>query len=275
MNYIPKSGGSSAALSKAELARLVSLKKKKGRRQEKRFLAEGVRLLEEALKRKIKPERLYFYEPGLSERGSAALAAFRARKVDTQSLSSRDFHRLSDTETPQGLIALFKLPDPAFNPQGLKKSKRVLILENLSDPGNVGSIIRSAVGFGFSPILLLGDCVEPYNPKLVRSTAGAIFATRLYEISLEELRQLAADSTFTLLVTELSGEPEANWLGDDQPTADRPLALAIGSESEGASADLLELADRRIRISHSPELESLNAATAAAIAMHQLRLVDR
>jgi TrmH family RNA methyltransferase len=269
-NYIPKSSGSTSALTKAELTQLVSLKNKKGRRLHQRFLAEGVRLLEEALKRKIKPQIVFYYEPELSERGQEPLAAFRARKVETQTLSSRDFHRLADTEQPQGLIAVFSMPDTKFGARKLASGQRALILENLSDPGNVGSIIRSAVGFGFDPILLLRDCVEPFNPKLVRATAGAIFSTKLYEISLEDLARQKSETGLRLLVTDLGGKSEEQWLTDNKTAKSGPLGLVIGSESEGVSPELLTLADERIRITHSPRIESLNAATAAAIVMHRI-----
>ncbi|HSG99415.1 MAG TPA: RNA methyltransferase [candidate division Zixibacteria bacterium] len=270
--YIPPRDESVARLSRADLSRLASLKRKKGRRQEGQFLAEGVRALEEALKFHRTPERIYCYPPGLGERGERLIAAFKARNVPIQVISSRDLHRLADTEQPQGVVAVFPLPDAACTPGRLTNVRRALVLENIADPGNAGALIRSAVGFGFDPILLLGQTVEAFNPKVLRSSAGAVFGATVLECDLDQLTAWKKASGALVLVTDLAGEREENWRA---PAPGRPLALVICSEGAGASPEIVALADQRIRITHGNRIESLNAAFAGAIAMHRIYLADK
>jgi len=277
--YLPPGSASSARLSKTELTRLVALKTKKGRRKEELFLAEGVRLLEEALKHQRLPHRLFIYPPDVNERAEALVEAFRSKKVPTETISSRDFHRLVETKSPQGLLGVFNLPALDFNFKTASQAKRILVAEDINDPGNLGALLRSALGFGFELILLVGDCVEPFNAKVVRSTAGAIFGSRVMNCNLDELRSLLEGGALRLLVTDVDGEPEEKWFAEggkpggpeDKACA---LAVAVGAESVGASPELRKLAHRRIRIAQSPLLESLNAGIAGAIVMHSVYVHD-
>lgn len=270
--FIPPRDESVARVSRAELSRLASLKRKKGRRQEGRFLAEGVRALEEALKFHRTPECIYCYPPGLGERGERLIAAFKARKVPVQVVSSRDLHRLADTEQPQGVVAVFPLPNAACDTKRLTNVRRALALENIADPGNAGALIRSAVGFGFDPILLLGQTVEAFNPKVLRSSAGAVFGATILECDFEQLSAWKESSGALVLVADLAGEREENWRAPDQG---QPLALVICSEGAGASPEIIDLADQRIQITHGNRIESLNAAFAGVIAMHRIYLADK
>ncbi len=274
--YLPPESDSSSRLSRTELTRLASLKTKKGRKKEGLFLAEGVRLLEDALKHHRLPRRLFLYPPEINDRAQALVESFRSKKVPTETISSRDFHRLVETKSPQGLLGVFNIPEQKFNSEIARKAKRLLVAENINDPGNLGALLRSALGFGFELILLVGDCVEPFNSKVVRSTAGAIFASRVMNCNLDELRSLTEGGALRLLVTDIDGETEDKWFDGDSnlKTNSGALAVAVGAESVGASPELRELAHKKIRIAQSPILESLNAGIAGSIVMHRVYIHD-
>jgi RNA methyltransferase, TrmH family len=273
--YLPNESGSSARLAKADLNRLASLKTKKGRRQEELFLAEGVRLLEEALKHHRLPRQIFLYPPDINERAQALVESFRSKSVPTETISSRDFHRLVETKSPQGLLGVFEMPSLEFDFKRASSAKRILLVEDINDPGNLGALLRSALGFRFDLTLLVGACVEPFNAKVVRSTAGAVFGCWMMNCNLEQLRSLIEDGGLRLLVTDVEGEPEERWfIESDKGAESGSIAVAVGAESNGASAELRELAYRKLSIKHSPLLESLNAGIAGSIVMHRLYLND-
>lgn len=270
-----RSSQSAEGISRAELTRLVSLKRKKGRGKERSFLAEGIRVLEEAIKNGIKPEKIYTHKLELSERAEGLKNTLIGRGTPLVELSSRDFKRLVETETPQGIVGLFRLPDSKFDLSVASSARRILITENISDPGNLGVLIRAALGFGFDLILLAGENVDPYNPKVIRATAGAIFGVSVMDASYEEIKILKSRVNLRLLAADLQGEPEGKWelSGRKGKNSSAPLALVVGAESVGVSEEMLSLADQWLKISHSARLESLNAAMAAGIIMHQMSLV--
>ena len=146
-----ESNVSGDSISRTELTRLVSLKRKKGRSKEQLFLAEGIRLLEEAVKHGVRPRGLYTRKLDLSERGEGLKNTLISRGAPLFELNSRDFKRLAETEASQGLIGLFDLPKSNFDFKAASAARRILIFENMSDPGNLGVLIRASRGFGFDP----------------------------------------------------------------------------------------------------------------------------
>ncbi|MCH9030915.1 MAG: RNA methyltransferase [candidate division Zixibacteria bacterium] len=274
--FIPEKIKGSVQLTKGELKILTSLSKKKGRQKEGRFLAEGVRLLESALNFGVYPSKIFYYPPGLTPRGKDLVREFSSeRKIETQTVSSRDFHRICDTENPQGIIGLFQIPALEFKKSSLAKAKTFLIVDNIQDPGNLGTIIRGAVAFEFDPILVFGDTVEAYSPKVIRSTAGAIFAAKLMKLESADLAQLKENGGIRLIVSALDGVPEDKWKLNFGKSSSGTLAFVVGSESEGVSSKLRELADQIIRVSHSEKQESLNAGVAASVIMRHIYLQGR
>ena len=272
-----QSSDSAEGISRAELARLVSLKRKKGRRKEGSFLAEGIRLLEESIKNQVRPQKIYTHKLELSERGEGLKNTLIGRGTPLTQLNSRDFKRLVETEAPQGLIGLFRLPESGFDLTTASAAGRILIVENISDPGNLGALIRAALGFGFDLILLAGENVDPFNPKVVRASAGAIFGVKIMDSAYDQIASLKSRVNLRLLVADLQGDAERGWklsgLDRKGSASGAPVALAVGAESVGVSEELLGLADQRLKISHSSRLESLTAAMAAGIIMHQMSLV--
>lgn len=242
--------------------------RKKGRSEYRQFIAEGVRLLEEALRHERMPERVFYSETLIGERGLKLVNDFQGRGVAVEMITARDLDQLSDTEHSQGLIGLFNITEA--NPGDLNDSnyRNFLLIDNISDPGNAGTLIRSAAAFGIDMILLTGSTVDPYNPKVVRSSSGAIFAVPVYGMTSSFFDKWHRDRKLPLLVGDLHGDDLGVISGDLR--LEDGFILAIGSEAEGISEVYIAGADARIRIGHSDRVESLNAAVAGSILMKEL-----
>ena len=158
---------------------------------------------------------------------------------------------------------LFSVAIPASEKSGALE--RVLVLENVQDPGNVGTVIRTANAFGIDAVVLLGACAELYHPKTVRATMGAIFRQRVLRRSSEELDALLAGNRLPLYGAAL--DPRAR---DVRGLSLRRAAVAVGSEGQGLSEALLARCDGKIIIPMDPDSESLNAAVAAAVLMWEM-----
>ncbi|MGI5977715.1 MAG: TrmH family RNA methyltransferase [Candidatus Limivicinus sp.] len=143
--------------------------------------------------------------------------------------------------------------------------KSAVILESVQDPGNVGTVVRTASAFGIDAVILTGDCADLYNPKTVRSTMGAIFRQRVLRCSLEEVKNLLRENSLSLYGAALSDKAE-----DIRAVNIKNSAVAIGSEGNGLSREFLDICDGTIIIPMSPDSESLNAAVAASVAMWEM-----
>ena len=222
------------------------------RRKQGIFVGDGVKLLEEAVK----------YWPGLqtvilSDGVEAEVpGGVRVVRVPEDVMAS-----ISPMEAPQGALFLAKLPEQAeFVPQ-----KGMLILDGIQDPGNIGTILRTADAMDV-PVVLLEGCADPWSWKVVRSTMGAAFRRPVYQASWEEVLCACRAANIPIGVTALSDRAV------DIRSADlREMALVIGSEGRGVRKEILENADRELIIPMNPHCESLNAAIAAAIVMWEIR----
>ncbi|MCH2368478.1 MAG: RNA methyltransferase [Planctomycetes bacterium] len=249
-----------------ELRRLRSLKTGKGRRESNQYAAEGVRLLEESRRHGIDPVALYFDPGALSDRGRRLLDDLRTHGIRCEEIAKKRLESAADTKTPQGLIGVFNYPEIPLD--SLKTCRRLLICDGISDPGNVGTLIRSAQAFDFDAVLLTGESADPFSPKVVRSTAGAIFGIPALKTSIEDCLCFLDNSEFALVAGAPSATRGTGLLADF--SGDRQLALAIGSEGEGVSPGLLERSALRLAIRHSDRVESLNAGVAGSLLMREL-----
>jgi TrmH family RNA methyltransferase len=249
-----------------DIRRLRSLKTGKGRREWSRYAAEGVRLLEESRRYKVDPETLYFDPASVSDRGRQLVADLEARGIPCEELAKSQLESAADTRTPQGLIAVFRHPDIPLD--SLSTCRRLLICDGISDPGNVGTLIRSAQAFDFEAVLLTEESADPYSPKVVRSTAGAIFGLPVVKTSLDDCLAFLKGTEHTLIVSDPVAKQDAELLAG--LTRQSPLALAIGSEGEGISAGLIKRSALRLAIRHSDRVESLNAGVAGSLLMREL-----
>ncbi len=258
----------------AEIKRLKTLSSRKGRREQGLFLAEGIRLLEEADRHRFLPHRLYYAESELSGRAQALLSAFRLYKVDCRPTSARQLRQISGVKTAQGMVASFSIPDNFRESSSLKaelgrgKFRKILLCESISDPGNLGTLLRSALAFGYSIAVLTGECVDPYSPKVVRSSSGAIFGLGIFTMSTNDVLKLATESGLSVIAADANGSHRIEDISIED--RERGVIVAVGAEATGLSASVRESARWRLRIPHLPAVESLNAAVAGSILMSGL-----
>lgn len=161
-------------------------------------------------------------------------------------------------------------PGPVFTvameeERGEEKLGKAIVLETIQDPGNVGTVLRTAKALNIDAVILAGDCADIYSPKAVRASMGAIFRQRVIYSSLRELRQLAEKNSLKLYAAALSDKAE-----DIRRLDLKGAIVCIGSEGQGLSRELIELCDGEVIIPMSPGSESLNAAVAAAIIMWEM-----
>lgn len=242
------------------------LERRKQREEQQAFVVEGVRLVEEALAAGWQPE-LVLYSSQLSERGIQTARGFAARGAEVLEIAPRLMEGLTDTETPQGLLAVFPLPKPQLP----ARLDFVLIADNLRDPGNLGALLRSAAAAGAQAALLSPGTTDAFAPKVLRAAMGAHFRLPILRGTWEAIRALCkqpkdtAAPALTVFLAE-AAEGAACWDLDLR----QPLALMVGSEAEGATDAAMALADRPITIPMPGASESLNAAVAASILLFEV-----
>lgn len=247
----------------AQIKELAKLQKKSRLRDEKGiFLVEGPRMTEEIPAERI--EKVYASE-SFAKKNKEFLEKLQA---PVELLTDTVFAYVSDTKTPQGILAIVKRLNYMMNDLMQVKNQKaphLVVLDNLQDPGNLGTIFRTAEAAGVTGILLSKDCVDVYNPKVIRSTMGAVFRMPfLYVEDLpEKIKELQKKSIKTY-AAHLRGE---NAYDEEDYTTG--CAFLIGNEGNGLRDEVADCADCLIRIPMEGEAESLNAAVAAAVLMFE------
>jgi RNA methyltransferase, TrmH family len=226
------------------------------------FVVEGVRLAEEALRAGWQPS-LVLYTPDLSQRGLEIIRSLLPSSVEE--VSPAVMKSASDTQTPQGILAVMSqrvLPLPAV-------LDFVLLLDAIRDPGNLGTILRTAVAAGVQGVILAPGCADAFSPKVLRSAMGAHFHLPILVLEWTEIQSLlkpgGTQPGIKIYLSEVAGS-----LPYTRADFRSPVALIIGGEAEGAGAEAQLLAERRIHIPMAKGVESLNAAVAAAILMFEV-----
>lgn len=251
------------SLTKTEIKHLVSLHNKKERLHEKRFLVEGVRLLEEALAASYLPLTVFYCPSEIDPRGEQLVDGFRRVRIETKTISSRECRLLTSTVSSPGIVALFSIKEFNLSQQLQKKPRRILVCDKVGDPGNLGTLIRSAAAFRFDLVITTSGSAEVTNPKVVRASMGGFFRIPIVANTPEtETVSLLKQSKYSLYQADIRGDA----IGAAMPVVDR-IALIIGSETAGSGRVLGEQADYRIKIPISDQVESLNAAVAGSILM--------
>lgn len=228
--------------------------KLKARRETGLFVVEGERIVKEMPEDHLK--ELYVSEE---------FASLHSDPARGEILPDKIFEKLSDTKTPQGILAVMR--KPSFSPETIfsKKKGLFLILEAIQDPGNLGTIFRSAEGAGADGIIVVKGTTDIYAPKAVRSTMGSIFRVpHFFTETIGEAAELLRSHGVRLYSAELSGEKRY-----DSADYRSASAFLIGNEGNGLSEEARKLSDEGIRIPMGGSLESLNAAVAASLLLYE------
>ena len=242
--------------SKIKLVRAL-LGRAKERREAGAFVVEGVRLVEEAVNSDWKFQ-LALYDASLTERGKSQVERLTARGVDVEIVSESLMKSLSETETPQGILAVLsdsRLPIP-------DTPNFLLIPDQIRDPGNLGTLLRTAAAAGVQAALLPPETTDAFAPKVVRSGMGAHFQLPIHAMTWDEIEAQTKD--LQVYLADMDGK--SCWETDLR----QPLALIVGGEAEGASEEARKLADQQISIPMTGKMESLNAGVAGSMLMFEV-----
>jgi len=248
---------SSAHNPKIQLVRALVAQPKE-RRQEKAFVVEGVRLLEEALQARW-PFRYALFTGELSSRGASLVRRLQAENISCEQVEPRLFDTIADTENSQGVLAVLEhssLPVP-------EKFFFALILDSIRDPGNLGTLLRTASAAGVEAVFLPPETTDAFAPKVVRAGMGAHFHVPIQSLSWEKIAERVKGLNVFLADTEGT---LTCWEADFRS----PLALLIGGEAEGATPPARQIAQALISIPMPGKAESLNAAVAGAVLMFEV-----
>lgn len=235
-----------------QIAALKALKNRAARQEMGAYLVEGIKMAQEAVSRPGLARHLYVTQ--------AALPLFEGADCPMTLIADHVLAALCDTKTPQGVVCLVNLPERA------SLGNRIIVMDGVQDPGNVGTILRTADAAGFTGALMSQACADPYSPKVLRATMGSIFRMPIQTVSdlPAALKELNAQG-FATLSSQLDGEPffERGSVGEK-------FALIIGNEGNGVSDEVKAAATHHLALPMRGGAESLNAAIAAGIMMYDL-----
>jgi RNA methyltransferase, TrmH family len=244
--------------SKIKLVRAL-LGRAKERRETGMFVIEGVRLAEEAANRDWRFE-IVLYDETLSERGKLLVERLKSHDIEVEQVSHNLMKSLSDTETPQGILAVLQISNlPISNSLDF-----ILIPDQIRDPGNLGTLLRSAAAVGVQAVLIPPETTDAFAPKVVRSGMGAHFRLPNHSMTWEEIERMCRSANLQVYLADMDGQ--SCWETDLR----QPLALIIGGEAEGASKEAQKLANQKISIPMLGKIESLNAGVAGSVLMFEV-----
>jgi TrmH family RNA methyltransferase len=244
------------------------LRRRKARERHELFVAEGVRTVEELLRSPLEVRGALIGPPqGSDERRTAVITLLRQRNIVTEEVGSGEFESAAETDSPQGVLAIGAVPERTL--AGISGSAaeplRLLILDAIQDPGNVGTIVRTAAAFGVSATICLPGTVDLWNAKVVRSAMGAQFHHSCLASTWDELDSFRRDRSIAIWAADSAGEPI------DGLRPPPRLAIVVGNEGAGLSVLSRARAERLVALPLSAMVESLNVAVAAGILLYELR----
>ena len=244
---------------------IKSLSQKKYRDLNHEYIVEGVKIVREAIESNEKISTLIVCDEILENvvsKDDSILALLKEteEKIDVEYVSKAVFEAISDTMTPQGILAVIKEKECID-----KFSNIVFALDDLQDPGNLGTIIRTLDAAGYKDLVLSNETAEPYNPKVVRSTMGAIFRLNLHRnMDIYKTLQSLSSKGYKIVVTSLDTDEFYYDLNFEEK-----LVIVIGNESKGVKKEIQDMANVKVKIPMIGQTESLNAAVATSIIAYE------
>lgn len=253
-----------AELSRAESKRIRSLYRRKGRESEGLFVAEGIRVVEELLGSAV-AARLAVVSPALEETERGRVLGDRLRgALEVRAVGRAELSALADTEASQGVLVVAESPERDLESVVPGPRSVVLVLDGVQDPGNLGTLARSAAAFGCDALVIAPGTVDPWNPKAVRAAAGALFRLPVARASESVLAAWAERHGYRSVAADAGGTPvSAQAMGDR-------VVLVLGNEGAGLSAGMRALCEGRVAVPMRGGTESLNVAVAAGILLYEL-----
>ena len=248
----------------AKVKHLANLRKKRKLRDEEGvFLVEGIRMFRETPKRLLK--EVYASESFYKKEKHMTDEALKGSGAHLLILSDTVFGYVSDTKTPQGILCVVRQLDYSLEAAAAGRAAHMIVLNRLQDPGNLGTILRTAEGAGVTGILLDQECEDIYNPKTIRSTMGSIYRMPFYysQDLKKDIGYLKAKG-ICIYAAHLNGRQDY-----DEADYTKPCAFLIGNEGNGLDEEIAQQADTYIKIPMAGRVESLNAAIASSVLMFE------
>lgn len=249
-------------LSKNELKYYSSLLKRKFRGEEGKFLAEGKKIVSEGLESNYDCE-IIIVTNDFYENEKSYLKAYQ-NKIRIEEVTNLEFHRIKDTVNPQGIAAVFSKPGVDKNKIEDIDTDIICCLDEISDPGNLGTIMRNCDWFGISTLLLTENCADIFNPKVVRAGMGSLFHLKCSEKIKSNDLEILKSKGYKILCSDLDGENIFEF------KAGQRSIIVFSNEANGPSPEILNLADKKLTIPSYGKAESLNVASASAVILSQL-----
>ncbi|MGH7604716.1 MAG: TrmH family RNA methyltransferase [Gemmatimonadaceae bacterium] len=242
------------------------LQRRKAREKQSLFVAEGIRSVEELIRSRL-PIRGALVTSNLATapRGESLRRQLDQSGVEVTEVSEKDFQTAAETESPQGVLAIGEVPVRALNTLEIPAECRLLVLDGVQDPGNAGTIIRTAAALGAAATIALPGTVDLWNSKVIRGSMGAQFNHPALHAEIADLLSFLDLQGIELWAADSRGEPV------DRTRAIRRLAIVVGNEGSGLNPEIRAKARRTISLPISSAVESLNVAVAAGIILFELR----
>jgi TrmH family RNA methyltransferase len=259
MNFIQSSQNST-------IKDIKALQQKKYRDGQELYFVEGIRFVNDAIENGQSISKAVISDKLESlNGGSELISTLSGVCSDIYKVPDKLFKEISDTQSPQGVLVVLKKQSEDFR-KAVQNGKSIVILDSLQDPGNVGTIIRTADAAGVSAVLMTKGCVDLYSPKVLRSTMGSIFHLPIIEnLDITETISNLKDNGYKVIASHLKGQN--NYYDEDLTCKS---AIIVGNEANGISDETAEMSDRLVRIPMPGKAESLNASIAASIMIYEL-----
>ena len=242
--------------------KIRKLKEKKYRDEENVYVIEGIKVIEEAINENVNIKKIVICEECIEAGSIAQSTLYEIAKFDCIYVSQKVFSILTDVVAPQGILAIIEKPDK--NQEIDTTADLILALDGIQDPGNLGTILRTADSANLKQIILSSDSADPYNPKVVRSTMGAIFRMNIITTdNLAKTLQMIKKHKFEVVATSLDTDKSVYDIKYNKKV------IIIGNEAKGVSKEIQDLADQRVKIPMLGKTESLNASVAASIMIYE------
>lgn len=244
-----------------------SLLKSKNRMKESKFIIEGYRILTLALECNVDIDYVFINEDfEMKNEHLKLLRMLENNEVKVYKTTNKNFKELVDTENTQGIIGVINFKGKNIEQSINSSQKFVLVLDRIQDPGNMGTIIRTADAAGVDAIIVLKGCVDIYNPKVIRSTMGSIFDMNIIQCTQEEAIENLKANSFSIVSSYLDTDNFYNTVDYNNK-----VALVIGNEANGINDELISKSDILVKIPIYGKAESLNAAISSAILMYEIK----
>lgn len=253
------------SLTNAKVKMALSLQQKKYRDKYQLFILEGIRNAEMVIAKNISVQMCFFTQKAFTnERGKSILEQLNCPCFE---VPEHIYQKISDTQSPQGLMLILPIQNHNLDDLStINKSGLYLILDRLQDPGNIGTIIRTADAMGVKAIICLNGTADIYSPKVVRSAMGSLFNLPIItKISEQDLLSFCQNHNLTLYATALDNSAKTSW----DISYPQDCAIILGNEANGVSDNLLDKCNAKIYIPMKGDAESLNVANAGSMIMYE------